>query len=181
MHLGWREMLFLVVLVAMPTSAYWFVFRKQNQEIAAAKAEIEQKERTLEKLAAATARSSDLARANDDIAEAIRKVESRLPGTKEVDVVLEHVADLARRSKLDLPKVKSGAPIPYAKYMEQPLEMTIAGDFNDFYDFLLKLEQFERITRMPDLTVKKSDDVDGAMQASFTLSIYFQPDEKGGG
>lgn len=176
MHFGWREIVFLLVLIAMPTSSYWFVFRPQNKEINAAKAEIEQKEKMLEKLSAATARSRDLARANDEIAAAIGKVESRLPGTKEVDVILSQIAQLARESRLELPKVKSEKPIPYAKYMEQPLSLTMRGDFKDFYEFVLKVEKLDRITRVPDMLVKKAEEIDGAMEASFTLSIYFQPD-----
>jgi len=64
--------------------------------------------------------------------------------------------------------------------MEQPLEMSISGDFDDFYSFLLKLEQLDRITRMPDVKIKKSETVDGTMEASFTLSIYFESDSIGG-
>ena len=36
----------------------------------------------------------------------------------------------------------------------------------------------ERITRMPTLKVEKVDDEDGAMEASFTLSIYFQENNR---
>ena len=158
MRLGFRELIFLFVLLAMPLSSYWFVFRPQNVEIAQARAEIEHKERMLEKLAQATARNDDLERANKEIADGIAMVESRL----------------------GLPKVRSGRPIPASKYMEQPLDMTITGDFDDFYSFMLQLEEMARITRMPDLKVKKMDDVDGNMEASFTLSIYFEPDSAGG-
>ena len=180
MRLGFRELIFLFVLLAMPLSSYWFVFRPQNVEIAQARAEIEHKERMLEKLAQATARNDDLERANKEIADGIAMVESRLPNNKEVEVVLEQVATLARDSRLGLPKVRSGRPIPASKYMEQPLDMTITGDFDDFYSFMLQLEEMARITRMPDLKVKKLDDVDGNMEASFTLSIYFEPDSAGG-
>lgn len=180
MHFGIRELIFLAVLLAMPISSYWFVFRPQNDEIQQARNEIEHKERMLEKLAEATSRNDDLERANADIAASIEMVESRLPTTKEVDVVLEQVATLARDSRLGLPKVRSSKPVPSSKYMEQPLEMTITGDFDDFYTFLLKLEELPRITRMPDLKVKKMDEVDGTMEASFTLSIYFEPETAGG-
>lgn len=180
MRLGFRELIFLIVLISMPVSSYWFVFRPQNQEIAQARAEIEHKERMLEKLAQATARNDDLHRANQEIADGIAMVESRLPDNKEVEVVLEQVATLARESRLGLPKVRSAKPIPAAKYMEQPLDMTITGDFDDFYEFLLSVEALPRITRMPDLRVKKLDDVDGNMEASFTLSIYFEPGGAGG-
>ena len=180
MNFGLRELIFFVVLIAMPVSSYWFVFRPQNEEIEQAKIEIEHKERMLEKLEAATARNDDLQRANTEIAEGISLIESRLPSDKEVEVVLEQVASLAREANLELPKVRTRRPLPSSTYMEQPLDMTIRGDFESFYSFLLSVEEMDRITRMPNLKVKKLDDVDGAMEASFTLTIYFESQVAGG-
>ncbi len=181
MKLGFLELVFFLVLLALPVSAYWFVFQPQNLEIAEAKSEIEHKELMLGKLSQATAQTEDLQRANKEIAESIALVESRLPGTKEVEVVLQQVADLARSNRLDLTKVKTEKPVQSARYMEQPLEMTISGDFDSFYTFLLDLEQLDRITRMPELNIEKEEKVDGMMQASFTLSIYFEPEAGMGG
>jgi type IV pilus assembly protein PilO len=172
---GPQELLFLVVLIAMPAASWWLVFKPQNHEIAEAKREIEHKRMMLEKLDEATAQTDDLAAANDEIATSIDLVESRLPGDKEVEVVLEQVAELARRSKLDLARVKSGEPVSAASYMEQPLEMEILGDFDDFYTFLLDVEKLDRITRMLDLTLERDDKQDGRMSAEFVLSIYFEP------
>lgn len=176
MGVGIRGLLFILVLLAMPLAAWWFVFKPQNGEIEQAKKEIEQKRLMLQKLEAATRQTADLARANEEIARGISMIESRLPTNKEVDVILEQVSDLARSSKLDIPRVKALDPVQSAKYMEQPLTMTITGNFDDFYSFLLKLERLDRITRLPDVKFERSDKVDGAMQATFTLSIYFQPD-----
>jgi type IV pilus assembly protein PilO len=173
--IGLRELLFLIVLIAMPTSAWWFVFRPQNMDIAAARREIEHKEEMLEKLSKATARNDDLKRINEEIEAGIATVESRLPSTKDVEVILNQVATVAQESRLTLPKIRSANPVAAARYMEQPLEMTATGDFDDYYSFLLKVEELERITRVPDMKIKKMDDVDGSIEASFTLSIYFEP------
>lgn len=175
MHFGLRELLFVIVLIAMPVSSYWYVFRPQNAEIEQAKKEIEHKEQMLEKLHTATARNEDLQRANEEIAKGIETIESRLPDDKEIEVVLEQVATLARKTELDLSKVRTRRAVQAAGYMEQPLEMTMRGAFGDFYTFLLKLEEMPRITRMPNLKVKKLDEVDGDMETTFTLAIYFEP------
>lgn len=175
MRFGLREMLFLLVLIAMPVSSYWFVFRALNAEIESARREIEHKEKMLDKLDSATRQSTDLVRANEEITAAITAVESRLPDDKEVEVILEQVADLARKSRLELPKVKSGKPVAAARYMEQPLEMVIRGNFDDFYEFLLRVERLDRITRMMNLQLERLDKEDGSMTATFTLSIYFEP------
>lgn len=180
MNFGLRELVFVAVLIAMPVSSYWFVFRPQNDEIEQARMEIDHKEQMLQKLETATARNEDIQRANTEIAAGIETIESRLPSDKEVEVVLEQIANLARESRLELPKVRTKKPVPSSTYMEQPIEMTMKGNFGDFFVFLLSVEQMERITRMPDLKIKKVDGSDGGMEASFTLAIYFEPDMVGG-
>lgn len=181
MKFGIRELLLLGVLLAMPVCAWWFVFRPVNAEINKARSEIAQKERTLEKLSVATKQSADLAKANSEVASAIGLIESRLPTGKEVDKILEQVANLARQSNLEIPRVKAQKPVAAAKYMEQPLEMSIVGDFDDFYNFLLRLEQLDRITRLLNVKLSRQDKADGAMEAKFTLSIYFEPETPGAG
>lgn len=178
MRLGFRELVFLFVLLAVPVASYWSVFRPQNQEIRRARLEITQKEKMLHKLAEVTAQSADLAALNDEIKDAISMIEARLPSAKEVDVVLGQVSELAEQNHLTLEKVKSDKPVAAAAYMEQPLNMVITGDFKKFYSFLLDLEKLDRITRMPDVDIERSKDEDGAMKAEFTLSIYFEPTEE---
>lgn len=168
----------LGIILSVPLVSYYTVFRPQNERITEVRHDIEEKEMMLEKLEAVTSRASDLATANGDIERAVIEIESRLPGTKEVDVLLEQVADLALASRLELRKVKAGTPAPSSKYREQPLEMKVEGDFESFYTFLVKLETLDRLTRMPDMTVKRLDKEDGALEATFTLSIYFQPEVK---
>ncbi len=66
-----------------------------------------------------------------------------------------------------------------AGYMEQPLRVEMLGSFNGFYDFLLGLENLPRITRIKELALERQsggrDEMDGAMKATFTLTIYFEP------
>lgn len=175
MNFTLRELIFVVVLLAMPSSSYWFVFKPRNEQIEQARKEIEHKELLLEKLRAATDQSADLARENATIAEEIEHVQSRLPSDKEVDVILRQVAELATQNNLKLDRVRAGRAITATSYMEQPLEMFITGNFDNFYNFLLELEQLKRITRMPKLNLKAAREQDGQMQAEFTLSIYFEP------
>ena len=173
MRIGLRETFLLAVLLALPLLSWWLVFRPQNIEIAQAKDEIEHKRQMLQKLQETTARNQDLQRANDEIRKNIEAIEARLPSSKEVDQVVRQVSDLCVQSGLESPSIESDKPVAAAMYMEQPLKMKISGNFNGFYDFLIKLQQLPRITRIPDMKILRSPDKDGHMKAEFTLSIYF--------
>ncbi|MEM8834398.1 MAG: type 4a pilus biogenesis protein PilO [Planctomycetota bacterium] len=180
MRIGPREIVFFVVLLALPMCSWYFVFHPQNVEISEARKEIEHKEQMLEKLDAATEQTDDLQRLNDEIAAGISLVEARLPDGKDVDVVLDQVSELARKSRLELTKVKTTKQLAAADYMEQQMEMSISGDFDDFYEFLLRVENLDRISRMLDMELKKASETDGVAEASFTISVYFQPSRMGG-
>ncbi len=56
--------------------------------------------------------------------------------------------------------------------------MSLSGDFNGFYSFMLQLEKLPRITRVGQMNLAKINDRDGEMQAQLTLSIFFEPDTR---
>ncbi|MCC6675974.1 MAG: type 4a pilus biogenesis protein PilO [Phycisphaerales bacterium] len=176
MRFGIREMMLTGILLSVPLSSYWLVFRPQNREIARAKSEIRHKDEMLAKLREETARNADLKKANEDISRSVASIEARLPSGKEIDAVVRQVSDLAVQSGLAAPAMKSAKPLKAALYMEQPLEMQMEGNFHGFYEFLLKLEQLPRITRIPDMKIKRDEQENGNLKAEFTLSIYFQDD-----
>ncbi|MCW5765646.1 MAG: type 4a pilus biogenesis protein PilO [Phycisphaeraceae bacterium] len=170
-----RQMAFIAVLVGVPVASYFTVFKPQNAEIARAKAEIELKQSRLERLREATRMSDGLERANSEIRRAIDAIESRLPSDKEMDSVLRDVALIAAKCGLKLPTFKrADKALPAGTALEQPIEMSITGDFDGFYRFLLEVEKLPRVTRLTDMKLTRSNDVDGNMQCSCTMSIYYQ-------
>lgn len=177
MRLGLRELILILILLGLPTASFFLVFRPENRDINNAKLEIEHKRSILNKLREETAKSKDLEQTNQEIKERIEAIEARLPSKKDVEAVIRQVADEAVAAGLEPPQMKTGKALKTASYMEQPLELSTQGAFTGFYDFLLKLEQLKRITRMTDLKIKRSTDADGVMQATFTLSIYFQDEQ----
>lgn len=172
-----RQAFFFGVLLAVPISSYFLVFKPQNEEIARARKEIEHKQAMLEKLRQATARSEDLARSNEQIKDSISAIEARLPPSKDMDSILRQVASLAAETGLKVPVFKKGEkPSAAGLAMEQPLDVEITGDFDGFYTFLLALEQLPRITRISNLEIQRSKDIDGEMKAKCVLSVYYQRD-----
>lgn len=177
MKFGVREFVLILVLLAVPLASYWFVFRPQNTQIDRAREEIALRRDKLEKLQQESARRGTLEAATTQIAERIEAIEARLPTNKELSDVVRQISELAHKAGLQQPSIVAEKPVKASLYMEQPLKIEMTGDFRGFYKFLLELERLERITRLPEMTVRRSDKVDGHMVAEFTLSIYFQDEE----
>ncbi|MBX3390932.1 MAG: type 4a pilus biogenesis protein PilO [Phycisphaeraceae bacterium] len=173
MRFGFRELVLMLILLAVPLSSYWLVFRPVNAEIELAKAEADLKRDRLSKLREETSRNADLEKENKDIAASIEAFEAKLPSKKELDAIIRQVSELATQQGLTSPTVKSLKAVKAAMYMEQPLELALQGNFRSFHDFVHKLEQLPRITKIPDFKLKRATDKNGDMQATFTLSIYY--------
>jgi len=179
MRFGPRELIVLVLIVAIPVASYFLVFKPQNVRIEQANGEIAHKLEVLDRLRQETSRNEDLMRANDEIAERVADIESRLPSGKEVDSIIRQVSDLAVASGMSPPAMKSDDAIAMVSYKEQPLKMETSGDFDGFYAFLQEVEALQRITRMPQVKLTRDGGIDGEMKVEFTLSIYFLDQEPG--
>ena len=170
-----RQILFFVVLLALPVSSYFVVFAPVNAKIEQGKKEIEHKRAMLDKLREATSQTDDLQRANEQVKQAIDAIQARLPSGKEMDMVLRQVSTLAGQNDLKVPQFKKNDKnVPAGLAFEQPMDIEITGDFYGFYKFLLDLEQLPRITRLTDLSIVRSDKVDGEMKTKFVLSVYYE-------
>jgi type IV pilus assembly protein PilO len=179
MKFGIREIIFVVVMLGLLGSTNYFVFSKANQKKAAMLTEIRAKQTALSNLQQATAGIEDLNRKIDELQKAITFFESKLPQEKEVDKILKEVWQMAEANALRTKTIKTMKSERGPSYSEQPIQMSLAGDFNGFYAFLLQLEKLSRITRVTQMNLQKISDRDGEMQAQMTLSIFFEPDTGG--
>ena len=176
MKFGIREIVFVLVMLGLLGSTNYFVFSKANQKKTAMLAEIRAKQQALGNLQQATAGIDDLNRKIDELQKAITFFESKLPQEKEVDKILKEVWQMAEANQLTTKTIKTMKSERGPSYSEQPIAMSLSGDFNGFYAFLLQLEKLQRITRITDMNLTKISDRDGEMQAGMTLSIFFEPD-----
>ena len=95
-----------------------------------------------------------------------------------MDKVLKEIWQLADANGLRTQTVKTPRSQKMTGYSEQTLELNLAGDFKGFYEFMLQLEKLPRLTKVTKMNLTKitDKDKDGEMQASMTMSIYFEPD-----
>lgn len=167
--------MFLVVLLALPAAAYFFVFEPRTSQISQAQQEIRRKQQKLAELESATRRFEDLDQQIEVLSGAIELFEQKLPPRREEQVVLQQVWQLAARNSL-LPKsIRPDKPVTTAQYAELPIQLAITGNFDGFYRFMLELEKLSRITRMPKLELVQLPGSNGDVAVLMTLSIYFEP------
>jgi len=180
MKFGIRELIFVVAMVALLGCSYFFVFSKANAKRLTLEKAIKAKQVALVNLRSATSGIDDLGRKIDELQQAITFFESKLPQEKEVDKILKEVWQMAEANSLQTKTIKTLKSERGVNYSEQPITLSLAGDFSGFYSFMLQLEKLPRITRVTQMKLEKISDQDGQMQAQMTLSIFFEPDPSAG-
>jgi type IV pilus assembly protein PilO len=173
MKFGIRELLFVVLLTAIPLGAYFWVFRPTNQHIEQQRRDVEANAQKLARLRQAMAGAADLNSEVQKLQDAVVFFESKLPAQHEIHKVLEQVSKIAESHKLETKLFETQKPKPFAAYSEQPIKMEVYGDFDAFYQFLLDVEKLPRITKIKEMKLEKDKKADGVMQASLMLSIFF--------
>ncbi len=179
MKFGFREVIFVALMLGLLAISFLF-FRKTDEKRVRLLADNNSKQTALNNLHTATAGISDLNKKIDDLQQAIKFFESKLPQEKEIDKILKEVWQMAEANNLQTKTVKTLKTERAANYSEQPIEMVLSGNFNGFYSFLLQLEKLPRLTRVTRMSLQKISDRDGDMWAQMTLSIFFEPDTAGG-
>ncbi|MEM7681635.1 MAG: type 4a pilus biogenesis protein PilO [Planctomycetota bacterium] len=176
MRFGLREALFMLVLLATPVAAMLLVFQPRSQEIEVAEREIAEKQSKLKDYEVVTASYDNLGDEVRRIESSLREVERKLPSTVREASAYGDWAEIAARHRLKMPDLDTDKIVRHALWSERPMRMQVRGDFDNFYSFLLDVGRMERIIQIPNMKLErvKGDDVDGAMQAEFTLSIFFE-------
>ncbi|UCG57883.1 MAG: type 4a pilus biogenesis protein PilO [Phycisphaerales bacterium] len=171
---GFRKAVFLVLLVGLTVVGYQYMIRPANKHLAEAKGRVEAKLAKLSEFEKRTAAADDVTKQLEQLQEAIKFFESKLPPTSEIHKVLEQVTVIAQKEGLKPKTIRTLDKKDNSGYVEQPLRMELVGDFDSFYSFLLELEKLPRIMKIRELELAKQRDDEGQVSADFIVSIFFQ-------
>lgn len=173
MKFGIRELLFVILLIAIPSGAYLWVFRPANENIESQRRAIESKEKKLLSLQRAMVGIKDLNEEVEKLKEAVSFFENKLPPRHEIHKVLGKVTQIADRHGLETTLFETLKTQSFATYSEQPIKMEVSGDFEAFYQFLLDVEKMPRITKIRKMQLEKPKEEGSLVEANFTISIFF--------
>lgn len=168
-----RYIIFFVLIIGMAYVSWTYMIKPANEHLSQERDKMASMRSKLKELEQATAAAEDLTAQLQEIEEAIKAFESKLPPSSEIHTVLENVTLIAQRHGLTPKSIRTQKNRDNRGYIEQPLEMELHGNFNSYYAFLLELEKLDRITKIRELSLKKSDR-EGQTAAKFVMSIFFQ-------
>jgi type IV pilus assembly protein PilO len=171
---GLRQAVFFLLLVGVAAAGYQYMIKPANRKLAEAKQKLEGKRAKLAEFEQATSQAEDFNKQLEQLQEAVRFFESKLPPTSEVHKILEQVTVIAQKQGLKPKTIRTLVQKNNSGYVEQPMTMKLVGSFTSFYAFLLELEKLPRIMKLRELKLEKETQGDGQIGAEFIVSIFFQ-------
>ena len=119
----------------------------------------------------------------DRLDEEIRRVgaeieasEALLPRDLNLDSFLEQLGDLAASTGTRIEKLTPYREEEYRLYRALPLEVFISGSFLSVYEFLDRVENGERLSRIEELKIQ-GDRSGGPCRAEMRLALYYAREE----
>jgi len=171
------KFIFFAMLLGVTYVAYQYMIKPANRHLAQQREYIEKKLAKLNEFEQATAAAENLSKQMEELQQAIKFFENRLPPTSQIHKVLEQVTVIAQKEGLKPKTIRTLKQKDNSGYVEQPLKMELVGNFNAFYSFLLELERLPRIMKIRELEMKKQSKAEGEIVADFVVSIFFQRKE----
>jgi Tfp pilus assembly protein PilO len=180
MQLGWRTMLFVVLLLAMLVASYPILFLPLQKDRDAAKESIQKQQQKLNDLAAKMAENKSRPEDIKQLQKAIALLENKLPAATEMDKVLKDVWKAAEENKLTMKSVRNGKVIEGANYNQQPVKMVIEGPPSSpgFYKFLSQVEGMQRLTKINEMLITADATNPGIITVDMTLTIFYEASQK---
>ncbi|MHC4757750.1 MAG: type IV pilus inner membrane component PilO [Planctomycetota bacterium] len=170
-----RKMILFGLLIVVSYIAYRYMIKPANQHLSEQRTRVQGKLNKLEELEKATVAAKDLSKQLDQLEEALKFFESKLPPTEEIERVLQDVTLIGEKQGVKRKSIRRmSTKESYNGYIEQPLELELEGNFNSFYSFLLELEKLPRIMKVREMKLNKQTDEEGQISADFVVSIFFQ-------
>ena len=180
-----REIIFTLVLLAIPAAAWLLEFAPRQRHQKELTQQIAAKQTKLDKLFEKKRLSGAIGDLREQIVEGKKAVEiyrSHLPDEKDIDQIVREVWRLAKSNNLSPTSLRTIPPRKDKQFTrsagphgEQPLLIQLEGDFKGLYSFMLDMESQSRLMRVRQMTLKTPEkDHPGSVSATIEFSIFFE-------
>ena len=178
MPFGLREIIYLLVLVAVAGGSWFYGIVPVQANIAEYREQTDARASTLASLQEAKARYPDFDAEIQRLEAAMATFSEKLPERRETAAIIRGITEIAAKHELAVRTVKPAPQLAAAGYIELPIRLEIEGDFDGFYNLIREIEELPRITRMPAMSLERvNTDSEGRVAAKLTLSIFFESDD----
>ncbi len=112
------------------------------------------------------------------IGKQIHQSEAMLPRQVDLDAFLEQLEDLAKHTGVSVEKFTPHQVADHRLCRELPLSVMISGSFPAIYDFVISLENGNRLARIERMSIQRNNSRD-LCEAQMQLALFFAQEKTG--
>jgi Tfp pilus assembly protein PilO len=169
-----RILITVAVLAVVAIATVMVAVLPMRQQAADNMGVIQQRRGELVKLQQVTSRINDLKSEIDRLEVSLKTFEGRLPENRKCDEVLSEVWKTAEANGLIPRSVRTSPVETNTQCSFQPVAVTVDGQFDAFYQFLMGLERMPRIAKVRTMQIAKTPRTEGLVQADLLVDIFFE-------
>jgi Tfp pilus assembly protein PilO len=102
-----------------------------------------------------------------------KNFDSRLPRSKELGGFLQEITGIQQNSALVDPRMETGSPVTEELFNTMPIKMRLHGRYLALTDFLRRLTDMQRLTRVQRLMISIPEKEGDGLSIELLLNIYF--------
>lgn len=165
------------VLIVMVLVALFVFVRPKNESMAAVREEISQREASLQMFDVEMTKLGSAEGQLTELETALAEFNNQLPKQGDIDVLLREVWTIADGAGLKTQRIKTLKPKQQGDYQVMPVELSLSGSFDGFYEFLLALENLPgtaSVGTLRLLSVPRAEE--SPVDASLVLNVFCKPE-----
>lgn len=162
-----------VLTVAFVTSAIVAVYLPQARELRSIKTMVASRRLALEESSKKAAVIPRMMREVQALKSRYKDFDRRLPRSKELGGFLQEITAIQQDSALMDPRMETGSPISEELFNTMPIKMRLRGRYMALTDFLKRLGNMQRLTRVQRLMIASMGEDSSELGIELLLNIYF--------
>jgi Tfp pilus assembly protein PilO len=169
-----RLQISLAAAIVVASALFYFVwYRPTTRDMHALRVRIEQNHRNLEASRTKAGELPTVTRAVNDLRQGLARFDRLIPRRQDLPQFLDALESLKRQAGITNCSLKPDQPRTFATHSEQTIRVDFEGDFHQVADYLAKVEDMDRMTRVRRLNFKAADSAQGTVAVQMDVSIFF--------
>ena len=176
MNVPARYLSLVVLLVAVPVSAWAIAYHPMNKALNSAASEIKERTSKLINYNEANSQYREMKELSSSLLQANKKAFSRIPLSHNAERWLESASEAALGFGLVVQSVTTAGERKEGRFSILPVDFNISGSFLSVYKLVQHLEQMKRLTRIDRISVRRVGDE--SVEARIVVNLVFGEGEE---
>lgn len=155
--LGQKVLVFVILMVALFVAFWMLVYAPMAEDMQRAETEISNLEGEKKRLDEIKQRRAEAQARKEELNRQLLVAREKLPATAEISSLLQRIHNQAKTAGLEINRFQRRPDVAKADFVEIPVDMAMAGSFDEVANFLFYVGRMTRIVNVENIVIKRRE------------------------